>query len=103
MDPTNLVMRKACVATSMIDLREMARSVPMVSMNESMTRLAIGDAIEDVTKTSIRVYDMERYFTDVIISDSFSSKMHPNIRCASMGQIGVLYNKIINEVQKPLL
>lgn len=60
MDPTNLVMRKACVATSVIALREIARVVPMVSLNESMTRLAVGDAIGDVSKTSIHVYDMER-------------------------------------------
>lgn len=63
MDPTNLVMRKACVTTSVIALREIARVFPMVSLNESMTRLAVGDAIGDVSKTSIRVYDMERYFT----------------------------------------
>ncbi|KAJ3686222.1 hypothetical protein LUZ61_015386 [Rhynchospora tenuis] len=59
MDPTNLVMRKACVATSVISLREIARAFPMVSLNESMTRLAVGDAIGDVSKTSIGVYDME--------------------------------------------
>lgn len=67
MDPTNLVMRKACVATSVIALREIARVVPMVSLNESMTRLAVGDAVGDVSKTSIHVYDMERYFTDLFL------------------------------------
>lgn len=48
MDPSNLIMRKACIISSMMALREMARVFPMVALNESMTRLAVGDAIGEI-------------------------------------------------------
>ena len=61
MDPSNLIMRKACIISSMMALREMARVLPMVALNESMTRLAVGDAIGEIRNATIRVYDIERY------------------------------------------
>lgn len=59
MDPSNLIMRKACIINSMMALREIARVFPMVALNESMTRLAIGDAIGEINSATIRVYDVE--------------------------------------------
>ncbi|PWZ07311.1 WD repeat-containing protein 7 [Zea mays] len=60
MDPSNLIMRKACIISSMMALREMARVFPMVALNESMTKLAVGDAIGEIYDGTIRVYDIER-------------------------------------------
>lgn len=54
-------MRKACRNSSMITLREITRIFPMVAMNESSTRLAVGDAIGDIRSVTVRVYDLERY------------------------------------------
>lgn len=59
MDPSNLIMRKACIISSMMALREIARVFPMVALNESMTRLAVGDAIGEIHNATIRVYDIE--------------------------------------------
>jgi WD repeat-containing protein 7 len=65
MDPSNLIMRKACIISSMMALREIARVFPMVALNESMTRLAVGDAIGEIHSATIRVYDIERYSLQV--------------------------------------
>lgn len=59
MDPGNLVMRKACLSSSHIALREIVRAFPMVGMNETSTKLAVGDAIGDIHSVTIRVYDIE--------------------------------------------
>uniref|UniRef100_A0A0E0AA54 Uncharacterized protein n=1 Tax=Oryza glumipatula TaxID=40148 RepID=A0A0E0AA54_9ORYZ len=59
MDPSNLIMRKACIINSMMALREIARVFPMVALNESMTKLAVGDAIGEIHNATIRVYDIE--------------------------------------------
>ncbi|KAH0453973.1 hypothetical protein IEQ34_018297 [Dendrobium chrysotoxum] len=59
MDPSNLVMRKACLKSSMLALKEIARVLPMVALNELSTRLAIGNAIGDVRNVTILVYDLE--------------------------------------------
>ncbi|KAG0462827.1 hypothetical protein HPP92_021303, partial [Vanilla planifolia] len=59
MDPGNLVMRKACLKISLIVLKEISRILPMVAMNESSTRLAVGDAIGDICCATIHVYDIE--------------------------------------------
>lgn len=63
MDPGNTVMRKTCLQTSMATLKEVVRVFPMVIMNDSSTRLAIGDAITEINGASIRIYDMQRYKT----------------------------------------
>lgn len=61
MDPGNSVMRKTCLHTSMAALKEIVHVFPMVSLNDTSTKLAVGDAIGDIKKASIRVYDMQRY------------------------------------------
>lgn len=43
----------------MTALKELVRVFPMVALNETSTRLAIGDAIGEVNNASIRVYDMQ--------------------------------------------
>ncbi|XP_008795027.2 uncharacterized protein LOC103710884 [Phoenix dactylifera] len=59
MDPSNLVMRKVCLHTSMLALREIARVFPMIALNGRATRLAVGDAIGDIHSATICVYDVE--------------------------------------------
>ncbi|GLU05862.1 hypothetical protein SLE2022_229390 [Rubroshorea leprosula] len=59
MDPSNSVMRKTCLQTSMTVLKEVVRVFPMVALNETSTKLAVGDAIGEINNASIRVYDMQ--------------------------------------------
>lgn len=61
MDHGNSVLRKNCLHSSMATLREVARAFPMVALNERSSRLAVGDAIGDISGATIRVYDIERY------------------------------------------
>ncbi|KAK4365429.1 hypothetical protein RND71_016787 [Anisodus tanguticus] len=59
-DPGNLAMRKTCLQSSMAALKEIARIFPMLAVNDPVTRLAIGDAIETVQTfgiTKIKVLD----------------------------------------------
>lgn len=63
LDPSNSVMRKACFQSSMTTLKEVVRVYPMVAVNESWTRLVVGDVIGEVSNASIRVYDMQRLVT----------------------------------------
>lgn len=58
MDPANSAMRKICLQSSMATLKEIVRVYPMVTLNDSSTRLAVGDAFGELNKASIRVYDM---------------------------------------------
>ncbi|KAK9277497.1 hypothetical protein L1049_007041 [Liquidambar formosana] len=59
MDHGNSIMRRTCLQSSMTALKEVVRVFPMVALNDSLTRLAIGDAIGDINNASIRVYDMQ--------------------------------------------
>lgn len=59
MDPGNLAMRRSCLQSSMATLKEVVRVFPMVALNDSSTRLAVGDAIGDINKAIIRVYEMQ--------------------------------------------
>ncbi|KAK4787078.1 hypothetical protein SAY86_010911 [Trapa natans] len=59
MDPSNLVMRKTCLQSSLTTLKEVVRVFPMVALNETSTRLAVGDAIGETKNAVIRVYDMQ--------------------------------------------
>lgn len=61
MDPANSVMRKTCLQSSMATLKEVVRVYPMVALNDTSTRLAVGDAIAEVNNANIHVYDMQRY------------------------------------------
>lgn len=60
MDPSNSVMRKTCLQSSIAALKEVVRVFPMVALNDTSTRLAVGDAIGETNNASIRVYDMRR-------------------------------------------
>lgn len=59
MDPSNSVMRKTCLQSSVAALKEVVRVFPMVALNDTSTRLAVGDAIGETNNASIRVYDMQ--------------------------------------------
>ncbi|XP_021757562.1 uncharacterized protein LOC110722604 isoform X2 [Chenopodium quinoa] len=59
MDPANTVMRKTCLQSSMATLKEVVRVYPMVALNDTSTRLAVGDAIAEVNHASIHIYDMQ--------------------------------------------
>ncbi|KAK7399165.1 hypothetical protein VNO78_10341 [Psophocarpus tetragonolobus] len=58
-DPSNSVMRKACFQSSMTTFKEVVRVYPMVAVNDSWTKLAVGDVIGEINNASIRVYDMQ--------------------------------------------
>ncbi|KAH6761030.1 Transducin/WD40 repeat-like superfamily protein [Perilla frutescens var. frutescens] len=59
MDPSNSTMRRSCLQSSMTTLKEVVRVFPMVALNDTSTRLAVGDAIGEMKNASIRVYDMQ--------------------------------------------
>ncbi|XP_062146298.1 uncharacterized protein LOC133854226 isoform X2 [Alnus glutinosa] len=59
MDPSNSVMRKTCYQSSMTALKEVVRVFPMVALNDTWTRLAVGDVMGETNNASIRVYDMQ--------------------------------------------
>lgn len=59
MDPSNSVLRRSCSQSSMVALKELVRVFPMVALNDTATRLAVGDAIAEIKNASIRVYDMQ--------------------------------------------
>ncbi|XP_010541230.1 PREDICTED: uncharacterized protein LOC104814738 isoform X2 [Tarenaya hassleriana] len=59
MDPSNSVMRRTCHQTSMTAIRELMRVFPMVALNDSSTRLAVGDAVSEINNASIRIHDMQ--------------------------------------------
>ncbi|KAK7369730.1 hypothetical protein VNO80_11773 [Phaseolus coccineus] len=58
-DPSNSVMRKACFQSSMTTFKELVRVYPMVAVNDSWTKLAVGDVIGEINNANIRVYDMQ--------------------------------------------
>ncbi|XP_024440013.2 uncharacterized protein LOC7472741 isoform X3 [Populus trichocarpa] len=60
MDPGNSIMRKTCLQSSMTALKEMVQAFPMVALNDTSTRLAVGDAIGMINNATISVYDMQR-------------------------------------------
>ncbi|CAN6860130.1 unnamed protein product [Brassica oleracea] len=78
MDPSNTVMRKTCLQTSMATLREVVRVFPMVILNDSSTRLAIGDAITEINGASIRIYDMQS-MTKIRVLDASGPPGLPNL------------------------
>ncbi|CAH8305853.1 unnamed protein product [Eruca vesicaria subsp. sativa] len=78
MDPGNTVMRKTCLQTSMATLKEVVRVFPMVILNDSSTRLAIGDAITEISGASIRIYDMQS-MTKIRVLDASGPPGLPNL------------------------
>ncbi|XP_039843581.1 uncharacterized protein LOC120703529 isoform X3 [Panicum virgatum] len=89
MDPSNLIMRKACIISSMMALREMARVFPMVALNESMTRLAVGDAIGEIRNATIRVYDIESV-TKIRILDACGPPGLPSLLTGSSNTMATI-------------
>lgn len=67
-DPSNSVMRKTCFQISMTALKEVVRAFPMVALNDTWTKLAVGDVIGERNNASIRVYDMQRYIKKELYS-----------------------------------
>ncbi len=45
----------------MTALKEVVRVFPMVALNDTWTKLAIGDVIGEMNNASIIVYDVQRY------------------------------------------
>ncbi|CAM8955422.1 unnamed protein product [Rhodiola kirilowii] len=78
MDPGNLVMRKTCLQGSMAALKEVAHVFPMVSLNETTTRLAIGDAIGNINSAKIQVYDLQS-MVKVKVLDASGPPGFPNM------------------------
>ncbi|CAK7335612.1 unnamed protein product [Dovyalis caffra] len=58
-DLGNSIMRKTCLQSSMTAIKEMVRAFPMVALNGTSTRLAVGDAIGEIKNATISVYDMQ--------------------------------------------
>ncbi|BBH03400.1 Transducin/WD40 repeat-like superfamily protein [Prunus dulcis] len=58
-DPSNSVMRNTCFQSSMTALKEVVRAFPMVALNDTWTRLAVGDVIGERNNATIRIYDMQ--------------------------------------------
>ncbi|KAG5593285.1 hypothetical protein H5410_043799 [Solanum commersonii] len=77
-DPGNLAMRKTCLQSSMVALKEIARIFPMVALNDPVTRLAIGDAIGEINSASIRVYDMQS-ITKIKVLDASGPPGFPSL------------------------
>ncbi|KAJ7963434.1 Transducin/WD40 repeat-like superfamily protein [Quillaja saponaria] len=81
-DPSNSVMRKSCFQSSMTTLREIVRAYPMVALNDSWTRLAVGDVIGEMNNVTIRVYDMQSV-TKIKVLDASGPPGLPNLLAAS--------------------
>ncbi|GAB4857436.1 hypothetical protein Ancab_015345 [Ancistrocladus abbreviatus] len=78
MDPSNLVMRKACLQSSMAALKEVTRVYPMVAWSEMSARLAVGDAISEINCANIHVYDMQSV-TKIKVLDASGPAGLPNL------------------------
>lgn len=77
-DHANSVLRKACLPSAMAVLKEVVRAFPMVSVNDSSTRLAVGDAMGDIHSITIRVYDMQSV-TKIKVLDASGPPGLPNL------------------------
>ncbi|AQL03676.1 Transducin/WD40 repeat-like superfamily protein [Zea mays] len=95
MDPSNLIMRKACIISSMMALREMARVFPMVALNESMTKLAVGDAIGEIYDGTIRVYDIESV-TKIRILDASGPPGLPSLLAGSSNRTTTILISVLS-------
>ncbi|KAJ7004155.1 uncharacterized protein [Populus alba] len=77
-DPGNSIMRKTCLHSSMTALKEMVRALPMVALNDTSTRLAVGDAIGEINNATISVYDMQSV-TKIKVLDASGPPGLPNL------------------------
>ncbi|GMN31907.1 hypothetical protein TIFTF001_003441 [Ficus carica] len=82
MDPSNSVMRKTCFQTSMTALKEVVRAFPMVALNDTWTRLAVGDMFGEIKSASIRVYDMQSV-TKIKVLDASAPPGLPTLLAAA--------------------
>lgn len=93
-DTGNSVLRKFCLQSSMAVLREMVRAFPMVALNQSYTRLAVGDAVGDIRTLSIQVYDLQSVTKLKILDASgppgFESLLSGDIAMSTTGGISAL-------------
>ncbi|KAJ8764831.1 hypothetical protein K2173_010296 [Erythroxylum novogranatense] len=78
MDPSNIVMRKTCLQSSMIALKEVVHVFPMVALSNSSTKLAVGDAVGEIDNASISVYDLQSVMK-VKILDASAPPGLPNL------------------------
>ncbi|XP_021820802.1 uncharacterized protein LOC110762467 isoform X1 [Prunus avium] len=81
-DPSNSVMRKTCFQSSMTALKEVVRAFPMVALNDTWTRLAVGDVIGERNNATIRVYDMQSVMK-IKVLDASGPPGLPNLLAAS--------------------
>ncbi|KAJ8526965.1 hypothetical protein K7X08_029442 [Anisodus acutangulus] len=79
-DPGNVAMRKICLQSSMVALKEIARIFPMVALNDPVTRLAIGE----INSPSIRVYDMQS-ITKIKVLDASGPPGFPSLLGGASG------------------
>ncbi|XP_057802773.1 uncharacterized protein LOC131018061 [Salvia miltiorrhiza] len=84
MDPSNSTMRRSCLQSSMMVLKEVVRVFPMVTLNDTSTRLAVGDAIGDLKNANIRVYDMQS-MTKIKVLDASGPPGLPSLLGGDLG------------------
>ncbi|KAE9597785.1 hypothetical protein Lal_00041492 [Lupinus albus] len=83
-DPSNSVLRKTCYQSSMTTLKEVVRVYPMVAVNDSWTRLAVGDVIGEINNANIRVYDMQSVTMVKVLDASWPPGL-PSLLTAASG------------------
>ncbi|KAI4302802.1 hypothetical protein MLD38_038505 [Melastoma candidum] len=91
-DPSNVVLRKNCFQTALAALKEVVRVFPMVALNETSTRLAVGDAIGDMSNASIRVFDMQSVMKIKVLDAS----PPPGLPTLLSGNLGTAVTTIIS-------
>lgn len=82
MDPSNSVMRKTCFQSSLTALKEVVHAFPMVAINESWTRLAVGDMFGEIKSASICVYDLQSV-TKIKVLDASAPPGLPTLLAAA--------------------
>ncbi|KAM7258244.1 hypothetical protein ACFE04_013985 [Oxalis oulophora] len=94
MDPGNSVMRRSCLNRSKIALKEVVRVFPMVALNETSTKLAVGDAVGDVNNACIRVYDMQSVAKIKVLDASGPPGLPPLLSGASENAVTTLISTL---------
>ncbi|CAI0414701.1 unnamed protein product [Linum tenue] len=92
-DPSNSVMRKLCLQTSMTTIKEVARVFPMVALNETSRHLAVGDAIGEINNAKISLYDMLSV-TKIRVLDASGPPGLPNLLSASQTTVTTLVSAL---------
>ncbi|KAG9160613.1 hypothetical protein Leryth_019324 [Lithospermum erythrorhizon] len=84
MDHGNSVLRRTCLQSSLMALKEVVIVFPMVALNSTSTRLAVGDAIGDINNAIIRIFDTHS-MTIVKILDASGPPGLPSILGGASG------------------